>query len=132
MILLDLVQLIETASLGTAATDLFADRLPEQPDVACAIAVYGGRPREATHDGNLRRFPRVQVVCRHPDPLVAFSRADAIWRLFDSTKSMSNAALLINGTQYEVIVPLGDLVRLTHDSHARAIFSCNYEVRYGS
>lgn len=129
MKLTDLTTLIEAAAIATAGVDLFAMRLPETPAAATVVRSYGGRPREQTHTGSVRRFPRVQVVSRDVNPATAFDTAERIYQLFQSTRGWTDAELLVDGTQYEVIVPLGDLFPLTHDTSGRFLYAANYELR---
>jgi hypothetical protein len=128
--LTDLTELIEAATIATQGVDLFSGHMLDDTSDGVLVRAYGGRPLEQTHDGDTRRFARVQVVVRDTDPEAAYTRAEAIFQLFKGTRSWDDAALLLNGTQYDVIVPLGELFPLTHDTSARAQYAANYEVRF--
>lgn len=128
-LLLDLADMLDAAAIVPPEV-IQLGRLADDDADAVQIRDYGGRPREATHTGATYRFPRVQVVVRHPDPETARTRANAVWRLFDASKRWTVAQATWNGTEYQVIVPLGELFPIAHDLHGRTQIACNYEVRF--
>jgi hypothetical protein len=123
----DMARVLVDAGVGAVGTDIFLFRLPEDPDSCVAIYEAGGRPRQVTHDGSVRRFPQFQVAARDPDPVAARQKAEAVWRAYNGFLQA-----VVNGTVYEVIVPLGEPFSLTHDTSRRYIFAANYEARWQS
>lgn len=124
----DIATLLDAAAL-VPVDELVVGRLPDDTDTAVQVRDYGGLPPDQTHTGYAYRFPRIQVVVRDPDPEVARSRAQAIWALFDGTKRWTVPQLTVNGTEYQVIVPLSELFPIGHDIDRRTNIACNYEVR---
>lgn len=127
-LLTDLGEILTDANLVTDP-DLYLGRMPEDVDSGVQVRDYGGRPVTTTHTGFSYRYPRVQIVVRDPDPVVARQLAEDIYALLLSTQGWDDDDLTINGTTYQVIVPLAELVLLSHDEHERTNISCNYEVR---
>lgn len=127
-LLTDLADMIEASTI-VAPGVIMTGRLSDDDADAVLIRDYGGLPRVNTHSGYSYRYPRVQVLVRHSDPVTARDRAEAIWQLFDASKRWTVAEATWSGTEYQVIVPLGDLTPVTHDVHGRTQIACNYEVR---
>lgn len=121
------------AANGVIATGVVMTkgRLPEQPDSLVAVTEYGGLAPQVSHDGGVRRFPRVQVLVRDRDPRVARSTAQAIYDLMLATRAMNQANLLMGATQYEVVLPLAEPFPLSADTQGRTTVACNYECRCG-
>jgi hypothetical protein len=136
MLAVDVATLIQAAGLvrlGDGAGSLpplFVGRLPEQPDRLVSLTEYGGKPPEGSHSGDTRRFPRFQVIVRDGDPEAARELIEDVWRLLHATRGLTRAALTVNGTEYEVIVPLSEPFPLMHDSGGRTLMACNFEARW--
>ena len=126
----DLALLLTSNSIVAAPVSLVKGRLPEGPDSLVAITEYGGLPPVVTHDGGVRRYPRCQVIVRDPSPRVARQIAQDIYSLFLATRGWTDTALVVNGTQYEVIVPLQEPFPLSFDTIGRTSIACNYEARF--
>jgi hypothetical protein len=129
MALLDDVATLLDAAAIVPVDELVVGRLGDDVDTAVQVRDYGGRPPDQTHTGYAYRFPRVQVIVRDPDPEVARSRAQAIWALLDGTKRWTIAQLTVNGTEYQVVVPLNEPHPIAHDIARRTTIACDYEVR---
>jgi hypothetical protein len=136
MLAVDMATLIATAGLvrlGEGAgtlPPLFIGRLPEQPDRLVSLTEYGGAPPEEGHSGDTRRFPRFQVIVRDPDPEAARTLMEGVWGLLHATRALGRAALTVNGTEYEAILPLSESFPLPADSGGRALMACNFEARW--
>lgn len=128
-LLTDLANMIEDAAIAPA-DEIVTGRLSDATDVAVQIRDYGGRPPSSVHDGRSYRYPRVQVLVRHTDPVVARERAEAIYDLFLASQSWNTTEATHDGLEYQVIVPLGDLTPISHDIARRTNIAANYEVRH--
>lgn len=125
----DLADLIEAATIAPS-DEIYVGRLPDDVRIGLQVREYGGRGAAPTHTGATYRYPRVQVVSRHTDPEVAEARAQAVWALLEASKRWDETAATLNGTEYQVIVPLSEVFVLSHDEARSANYACNYEVRY--
>jgi hypothetical protein len=117
--------LIETGGFGTRETTLFVGRLPNDPDNLVAILPYAGRTPDRTHDGNERRYPRMQINVRNDDPGTAWDKAENIRNLL---RDFLQSA--VDGIEFETIEPLSEPFIMPHDTDRRTVVTCNYEVRW--
>jgi hypothetical protein len=123
--------LVRLGELGAGPLPpLFVGRVPEAPDRLVVLTEYSGRPPEDGHAGDTRRFPRVQCIVRDRDPIAARTLIEQVWRLLHGTRALDRAALTVNGTEYEVIVPLSEAFPLPADSGGRSLMACNFEARW--
>lgn len=121
----DVASILQSASVGTFGTDLFAGRAPESPDNLVALIPYGGRQSERTHSGTDRRFPRFQVLARNKKADLALAKAEAVRAALVAVKQKT-----VGSVNYEVIIPLGEPLALAHDAVGRFPYVVSYEVRW--
>lgn len=99
-----IAQLVADA-VGTAATDLFADVMPDAPNTCVAVIEYPGRPSEFAF-GSARvkwEFPRIQFSARG-EPGDAVAPRVKLNAVRNSIVKMANATVL--GTKYLRVQPL--------------------------
>lgn len=126
MFLLDLISLIQSATLGTYGQDLFVFRLPDNIYTAIALRATGGTA--PTYDLTAIPYsterPGVQILGRSLPGAVPeqamFARLEAIHQLFAGTMGT-----VINGTKYHSIHPLQSPFLLGPDEKGRALFAFN-------
>jgi hypothetical protein len=119
----DIASLISGAGLGTEAIDIFKGRLPENPDHLIALTDYAGRTGRWTHDGDVSRYPRVQVITRDKDPKLVRQWASDIRDLLDGMTNLD-----VGSSHYLRIDALSDPFPLSYDASARTVIACNYEI----
>ena len=120
-----MAEVLVDASIGTMGEDIFGGRAPEVPHNLVALIPYGGRAAERTHSGTDRRYPRMQVLTRNQQADLALAKAEAVRDAFRALAQQE-----INGTVYEVVIPLNEPMALAHDTLGRYPYVVNYEVRF--
>lgn len=124
-----LAQYLQTLGQGTYGTNIFADFMPESPDVVTSLTQYGAPPTQhIVMLGQYSASARVQLHTRsEPDtPATARTR---IWNAYSALCGLSE---LIQGSVRIISTsPAADPELLEHDDRHRVIFVANLDVTYG-
>lgn len=120
-------QWIKTSSLDSVTTaTAFVDDLPDKPNQALVATRYSGKEPSAVFTNPFAtRRPRVQFLIRDPDSNVALDRLTQIMKALGSIRSK-----VINGTQYESVIPVGEPEEIGPDSSDRQRATLNMEVSF--
>lgn len=120
---------LEDQGVGTIATDIFLDFMPDEPDELVSIITTTGMSPEHTMGGTtaLRR-PTFQVLVRNtPDGeghATAKRTAELIYRLLDKPE------LTVASVTFLGISPVDEPNLIGHDENHRPIYSINFETSY--
>jgi hypothetical protein len=124
VLLEDLSYAIEVAGVGVRGQDLFAGRMPEEPDEVIALMSYPGEAPVFTHDRpgeiNYER-PRAQVMVRSRYRANAEAKAQAILVALSAIVEQE-----IQGTRYLRVIPLQSPFVAGRDNNDRTLIACNY------
>lgn len=128
MAVLDEVTGFLAGQLGlTLGADLFAQYLPDAPDLAMVIYEYAGEAPSWTHDGLGIAYerPRIQVVARGNIEDYQSARTMAA-NAFQALVQVKN--LVLAGVRYVVVEPLQSPFESHRDQKARPHVACNYRI----
>lgn len=115
---LDMTVLLETATLGTAGADMFANVMPETPATVTSCFDSPGEPPVMAHHMSLvNQKRRVQIQCRNADPALAASQCQAC---LDALSGQMGATA--NTRTYEGIRALGSATLLARDDNGLTVF----------
>jgi len=121
-----LADYLESQGFGTVGVNIFAERLPENPDRAIAVIRYSGRAPVMILSGNIViEQPSVQVLVR----TASFTESESlIYQIRDLITGLHNTNL--NNLHILGIVPLGSPAVLERDTKNRVIMFCNFDTAY--
>jgi len=77
----DLASVLQTAGLGTIATDIFVAHMPDAPDAAIAVIDNGGINNAQT----LGEKHNIQVLVRNPVYVTGAAKADSVFSTLDDS-----------------------------------------------
>lgn len=126
----DVLRLLQDNAVGTIATDLFADFMPDSPDALIAAFSVGGSPPDfagGPTGAPAIRNPTVTLWARaaERDPVAAQAKAEAAYQ---AMVGVVNQILQPSAERYLRIEPLQEPFLLKLDEQERPIVACNYEV----
>lgn len=101
--------------------DIFAETIPEAPDICTVLFEYAGRPPNIPCEQVERYF---QVATRNPDPDAARSKNWSIYNALHPEEPGDKQSLTLErwGLIYAVDTPS----KLKIDENGRCIYVCNY------
>lgn len=119
----ELAQHIHNQGIGSLATNLFRNYLPDSPDIAmCVIDTGGTQPDEYLPT----KEPTFQVYIRNTTYSAGKTKLDAIRSAFHQQQNVS----LINGeTFFYFIMAISEGGYLGRDERGRDLFSINFRCR---
>lgn len=117
----ELLGILESEGVGTVGTDLFAERMPDNPARCVSIVTYGGGMPEYTHDNNSVAYesPRVQVTARDATAAGAYSLADAAYRALGRRNAYTQ--------QWLSVAPMSMPFLFNRDAQERVLYMFNIE-----
>jgi len=126
MIELVLANFLESQGIGTVGTNIFTNRLPENPDEAVAIFEYSGRAPVMILSGDIViEQPSVQVLVRTK----SFAESESlIYQIRDLITDLCNINL--DNLYILGILPLGTPAVLERDNENRIIMFCNFDTTF--
>ena len=116
----DLAAKLATAGVGTIGTNLFVQRMPDDPDTCVCLYDYEGSSIDTLCSFSLEDF-RVQVIARANTYAVAWAKMLAVQAVLDYI-----ARETIGGTYYHVAYRRSLPFSLGQDARDRAEISQNY------
>ena len=127
IVLVDLtVDVLVPAGLSLVlGTNLFADLMPDSPDIATCVYGYGGEAPEFTFGpSNLPTFsrPHIQVCHRNTDSMAGLTFLESVVR------ALETANATINGSLYERIERIQEPFMSHRDAARRTYRKCNLAV----
>jgi len=121
-----LADYLESQGFGTVGVNIFAERLPENPDKAIAVVRYSGRAPVMILSKNIViEQPSIRVLVRMPSFIESESLIYQIRDLITRLRNTNLDNLYILG-----ILPLGSPAILERDGKDRVIMFCNLDVAY--
>ena len=122
----DLVAFLAANGHGTAATDLFQDIMPPDPDVCVAVLSTPGGPSEGQFGTDTLKYerPRASIWTRAGAEDIAAARTKAFAIYKDVGKIQAET---VNGTFYNMLIVLQSPFHLKDDHLKRPIYVFNVE-----
>lgn len=117
----DIAVYLQTAGIGTIATDMFVGHMPDSPNNVITIYESGGYPLDLA---GFLRYPTLQVIVRNESYATARTKIDQIISTLHRTTNTT-----INGTKYCSIYSTGDAASIGKDDQNRSQLSVNFEMR---
>lgn len=100
-------------TLLTTESNVYINSLPDTPDNAILLKPYGISKPDLTFDGELIRYPYVQIIVRDISCASALSRAENILETLNSEVN---------------IIPVSDIYDLGQDEKKRTELSINFQI----
>lgn len=105
-------------------TNVFAQDMQDTPDLALAVYEYPGDVQYMMGGGGVRyERPRIQVVIRHPDYVIAREKATVVRGILDTIASTT-----LSGTFYMRVLALDTPHEIAPDARNRRRIATNFEV----
>jgi len=124
----DIAAVIDSNSVTfTLGTNLFIGRLPDDPDLCCAIYQYGGEEPLKTMGGDAMppiEEPRIQVIIRATGYATAQSTITTIWGYLEAILNEN-----LTGDRYLRVSAVQSPFPLERDSQDRILFAQNFRVQ---
>lgn len=126
-LLTEIGSLLVANNVGVLGTDLFLGRMLDKPDIQTVVYEGAGSSPLEVMGPSLppNEHPRIQVVCRgQPEDYVGpRTKLDAVWRVLAGVLDV-----VIDGTRYLRIEPVGSPFVLNRDESQRVLVSANFDV----
>lgn len=123
----DIAAVIDSNSVTfTLGTNLFIGRLPDSPDLCCAIFQYGGEEPLNMMGGDAMppiEQPRIQVLVRATGYASAQSTITTIWGYLEAILNEN-----LTGDRYLRVSAVQSPFPMDRDAQDRVIFAQNYRV----
>lgn len=122
----DIGQYLQDESIAVIGTDLFYNRMVDDPDDCVAIFEYGGSAPDHTMNPDpgtaVSETIRVQVLVRSASNASARAKAREIFNKLDHFDGA------LSGVNYVYISATSSPFYLKRDERERSYYACNYEV----
>lgn len=125
--MLDDIAVHITANVGTLTSgiNLFAYKMPDEPQDAVGLYEESGRPPAYVYNTALPaiEMPDLQIIVRSSTTATGRTLSETLWRLMQAVMNQT-----INGIYYQAILAVGSPMLLERDSNDKPLFSMNFNV----
>ena len=121
----DIATVIANLGMGTLASDLFVNRMPETPDACTTVYEYGGKPTDFAMGSSVAvEHASLQVAVRNTSAQAGYEAIYAMYKRLDG-----HMGGVVNGTMYFLMTAMQPPFKLEEDDRQRVKFVFNLMVR---